>query len=372
MKDIKEIAKEYTREDFLNEAAKSGSLFLCPRYSGLNQKCLSIVYDEKKCKECWREAVKDITFKSEEFTAICINDKTERDRKIKVLGITEGKEYPVKLCRYPNYYELVNDLGNVETYFMDRFEIVKNKKSWMQEAMEQAAEIIRDSAKEAFKIKLDGDKMENKIIRVRCINTLNFKDLTKDKEYPVIEEEPQGYKIINDDESIRRYHKSLFEKVEDVLMVECIANKKYVYDNITIGKEYEVLEKGEKTYKIINNNDDEAYYMKDCFKPVDPQKEVKEYTVMELLDFPVGTIFKYDDGKVKIIEYEKGNKGTEIIGISRGIELSTNWTKTKFTLIEEPKPVTTAEAFKALDEGKEIESVISKDKYKKINGTIYI
>ena len=44
----------------------------------------------------------------------------------------------------------------------------------------------------------------------------------------------------------------------------------------------------------------------------------------------------------------------------------------KFTKIEQPKPVTTAEAFKALDEGKIIESVISKDKYKKINGIIHI
>ena len=81
MIDISKEAREYTREDFLNEAAKSGSLFLCPRYSGLNQKCLSSVYDEKKCRECWKEAVKDITFKGEATQiAICINDKTERDK----------------------------------------------------------------------------------------------------------------------------------------------------------------------------------------------------------------------------------------------------------------------------------------------------
>ena len=49
------------------------------------------------------------------------------------------------------------------------------------------------------------------------------------------------------------------------------------------------------------------------------------------------------------------------------IRVSLKLLKDKFTLIEEPKPVTTTEAFKALDEGKIIESVISKDKYKKIN-----
>ena len=173
----------------------------------------------------------------EELTAICINDKTTRDKKVKVLGITEGKEYQVKPSRYANYYELVNDLGQVETYFMDRFEMVKtpgekiqefhnNNKTWFQEAMEQTSKAIITAIQNgAFKINVEGDKMEDKTIKVRCINTLNFKDLTLGKEYLVIEEEPQRYKILNDHESIRRYHKSLFEKVEDVLMVECVDNK---------------------------------------------------------------------------------------------------------------------------------------------------
>ena len=67
----------------------------------------------------------------EELTAICINDKTDRDKKVKVLGITEGKEYQVKPSRHANHYELVNDLGQVETYFMDRFEILENPK-WIE------------------------------------------------------------------------------------------------------------------------------------------------------------------------------------------------------------------------------------------------
>jgi hypothetical protein len=59
------------------------------------------------------------------LTAICINDKTTRNNKIKILGLTEGKEYPVKQSIYPNHYELVNDLGENQTYFIDRFEIVE-------------------------------------------------------------------------------------------------------------------------------------------------------------------------------------------------------------------------------------------------------
>ena len=174
MKDIKEIAREYTREEFLNEAAKCGSLFLCPRYSGLNQKCLSIVYDEKKCRECWKEAVKDITFKGEETqTAICINDKTTRDKKIKILGITEGKEYQVKPSRYANYYELVNDLGQVDTYFMNRFEIIKtpgekmqdfhkNNKTWFQQAMENVQPKVKEQLQKAINKYLMNKKVVQK------------------------------------------------------------------------------------------------------------------------------------------------------------------------------------------------------------------
>lgn len=177
MIDILKEAREYTREEFLNEAAKCGSLFLCPRYSGLNQKCLSIVYDEKKCRKCWKEAVKDIIFKGEELTAICINDKTTRDKKVKVLGITEGKEYQVKPSRYANYYELVNDLGQVETYFMNRFEIIKtpgekmqdfhkNNKTWFQQAMENVQPKVKEQLQEVINNYFEGDKMEDKTIKV--------------------------------------------------------------------------------------------------------------------------------------------------------------------------------------------------------------
>lgn len=61
----------------------------------------------------------------EEMTAICINDKTTRNNKIKILGLTEGNEYQVKESVYPNHYELENDLGENQTYFTDRFEIVE-------------------------------------------------------------------------------------------------------------------------------------------------------------------------------------------------------------------------------------------------------
>ena len=128
----------------------------------------------------------------EELTAICINDKTTRDKK--VIGITEGKEYQVKPSKYANYYELVNDQGNVETYFMDRFEILENPK-WIEKFYsENGKKAIENIMVEIF----GGHSMEDKTIKVRCIDTGLYEDITKDKEYKVIEEERSQYYIHND------------------------------------------------------------------------------------------------------------------------------------------------------------------------------
>ena len=154
-------------------------------------------------------------------------------------------------------------------------------------------------------------------------------------------------------------------------MVKCVENKKYIYDNITTGKEYRVLEEDEKTYKIINNDDEEAYYMKDCFKPVEPQKEIKEYTVMEIFQEEDRTEFK--NSRDIIVYPATIGLNKYLIDKASGTEIrvSLKLLKDKFTLIEEPKPVTTTEAFKALDEGKIIESIVSHAKYfKKDNGKI--
>ena len=278
MIDILNEAREYTREDFLNEAAKSGSLFLCPRYSGLNQKCLSSVYDEKKCKECWKEAVKDITFKSEEFTAICINDKTTRDKKVKVLGITEGKEYQVKPSGYANYYELVNDMGNVETYFMDRFEILENPK-WIEKFYsENGKKAIENIMVEIF----GGHSMEDKIIKVRCIDAKGTIVLEKNKIYTVKKEYESSYLLEEIKNHDYQFDKARFEKVEDVLMVECIDNEGYE-GHLILNKKYIVLEEDVIHYFVKNELANKTGYRKERFKPVEPQKEVNEQSTIERL-----------------------------------------------------------------------------------------
>jgi hypothetical protein len=241
------------------------------------------------------------------------------------------------------------------------------------------------------------DEKVEKGFKVRCISEMNFKDLTKGKEYTVVEEEPQGYKIINDNESIMRYHKSLFEKVEDVLMVECI-NNSGMKSRLSLSKIYHV--KKEIKGRYILEETGEAYeFNKNRFKLVEPQKEefncirktcigcyneecqhykeikIETYSVMELLDFEVGTKFKDEDDycvEIVNISEESKEKTIKCIWNNEIMRISTLWLKAKFTKIEEPKTVTTAEAFKALEEGKIIESIVSNDKYRKENGTLFI
>jgi hypothetical protein len=106
-------------------------------------------------------------------------------------------------------------------------------------------------------------------------------------------------------------------------------------------------------------------------------KEIKieTYSVMELLDFEVGTKFKDEDDycvEIVNISEESKEKTIKCIWNNEIMRISTLWLKAKFTKIEEPKTVTTAEAFKALEEGKIIESIVSNDKYRKENGTLFI
>jgi hypothetical protein len=331
-------------------------------------------------------------FEEETIAAICINDKTTRDKKVKVLGITEGKEYQVKPSKYANYYELVNDLGNIETYFMDRFETKEklimeckgikmwtngrieisirkeeNNKTWFQEAMEQVQPKVREQLQKAINNYFEGDKMEGKTIKVRC----KWSDgtLELEKIYPVINDAINGYAIKGDDDKIHIYAKDMFEKVEDVFMVECIENLKNPLGkglNLTVGKKYKVIENGSEEYLIENDKGNKnSWYLKKFFKPVESQKEVKEMdfkTVVadikpneEYICQDNYIIRCHENGRIEF-EAPSGNK----IWFDK---------EDIFEKIE-PKPVTTTEAFKALDEGRTIKSVFSGYKYKKENGSI--
>lgn len=280
----------------------------------------------------------------------------------------------MKQSKYTNMYELIDDTGHVDTYFKERFKIIetpgekiqefhKNNKTWFQEAMEQTSKAIITAIQNgAFKINVEGGKMEDKTIKVRCINN-SFGNITLKKEYTVLQEMETTYLIENDGGLKREYLKVWFEKVGEVLIVECVNNGKEL--SLTLNKKYKVIEENEDGYLIINDKNVKNRYLKERFKPVEPQKEIKEMDLKTVIaDIKPNEEYIcqdnyivrcYEDGRIEF-EAPSGNK----IWFDK---------EDRFEKIE-PKPVTTAEAFKDLDEGKTIKSIFSGYKYKKENGSI--
>lgn len=341
--DIKEIAKKMTREDFVKIVANDryeqiGMSQGCPETYGLNsfgetEKCC--LYDNNVCENCWGNAVKDIKFKD------------DMEKLLVKVGVVEF--YENGIVKFPK----------------------NNNKTWMQQAMEHVEPIVKDKLEKAIKNYLEGDKMENKVSKVICINEGRW-PLTLHREYPVIEETRSQYKIMGDDLKISLYSKVLFRRVEDVLMVECIDNQQTL-NNLIIGKSYQVIREDEKQYKVKNERSEEIWINKSRFKRVEPQKEVKEYTLMELLDFPVGTKFYRNQlecvAEVEEIETSRGEKVKRIIcnatdADDKGIEFTEIWAKAKYTKVEELKPVSFIEAWKALEEGATIECLRHNIQYK--------
>lgn len=176
---------------------------------------------------------------------ICINDKFGE----KTNGeLTEGKEYSIKQAQhFEDYYELINNKGVLATYKKERFKIV------------------------------EGEKMEDKTIRVTCTDRDIWSHLTKGKEYEVIEETEKKYKIVDDAKNCTYYSKKLFEEVkEDVLMVECIDNSIVVKD-LTLNKKYKMIEEKGDFYLIEDDKEELIAVPKTIFKPVPKEKEIKCY-----------------------------------------------------------------------------------------------
>lgn len=88
--DINKIAKEMTREEFLNsgyvkrvDEEKDFIEYECCGYHFLiNSNCCS------NCKECWEDAIKDIKFKGEDF----MENKIDYDREYNIMEIMESPE----------------------------------------------------------------------------------------------------------------------------------------------------------------------------------------------------------------------------------------------------------------------------------------
>jgi hypothetical protein len=211
-----------------------------------------------------------------------------------------------------------------------------------------------------------GEKVEE-VIKVRCKR--NGFDFEKDKTYKAERTITGAYKLMNDKGVYHIFFgndfSSYFEKVtDDFLMVECIDNKDKE-SGLTIGKKYEVKQETPMEYWVINDNGEKWDYLKTRFKSVESQKEEKkEYSFREVIqnikanekyECEGFNIICLEDGTIQI-EGESGHK----IGF---------YANDLFTKVEEPKPVTTSEAFKALEEGKTIKSYKGYQ-YKKEKGKI--
>lgn len=408
---IHEIANRMTREEFLNWHYNHRGNY-CPKELGISE--LYVTDNEcdkyEKCSECIKEAVKDIKFKGEEETiaVICINPKKD---------LTLNKEYQVKQSKYTNMYELIDDSGHIDTYFKERFKIMEGEKveSIVKEKLREAIEKFNIDAEKEMKEEIEN--MEDKIIKVRCIDNGQMQQLALQigKIYDAIESPTikGAYQILIDDTERKNmnFTKNWFEKVEDVLIVECIDNLDYK-DKLELNKVYKVKKEFDKSYSLEGIQQDYQFDKK-RFKPVYQQKEVKciwsDGTLELNKIYPVIReekeiyIIKNDFREEKLYhkdnfeeveekkeytfeevvenikpneEYKSTREVFAIKSIKKGIfgELTfyhnggfeyemSNHIDQKFVKIEQPKPVTTVEAFKMLDEGKIIKSLVTNDEY---------
>ncbi|MDV3429130.1 MAG: hypothetical protein LIR50_19230, partial [Bacillota bacterium] len=175
------------------------------------------------------------------------------------------------------------------------------------------------------------------------------------------------YELENDLGKVDTYLKSRFnvmedEKVEDVFIVECIDNSNSDL-LLTIGKKYLVIKENDNSYWVENDFGEETDYSKTWFKK--DKKNFRE-VVAEIKEGEKwrteNTIISMENNKIRI----KDNNGINMASYSFSEDYR------EFTKVEPPKPVSTPEAFKALNEGEIIESLITHDRYLKGKDTINI
>ncbi|KIS22036.1 hypothetical protein [Clostridium botulinum] len=173
--DISKIANKMTREEFLNSCYinNENGISYCPGIFDLKNFPYHICNPKENCKECWKNAIKDIKFKGEncmEFNwdefkkgkvaVFCKNTKLKKDflQKCTDVGLTcyHGSTKPINHCTsYDNIpycyaYDtpLTSDLAydTIEYFIKNNYKIVK----WEIEKGENGMDIdITPAAKKA-------------------------------------------------------------------------------------------------------------------------------------------------------------------------------------------------------------------------------
>ncbi|MBN3352128.1 hypothetical protein CF086_17670 [Clostridium botulinum] len=173
---IKEIAREMTREEFIERIEfSSGNFkygdnkwFNCPKdIGGLKDpdRCWGV------CEECWKDAIKDIKFKGENS----MENKIDHNRDYTIEEIIEMSEDNIYLSdgvKYKIFY------GNLCFYSYLKEEWIRSGNS-ISEILRMKFKLVKKNKKveciEAMKAFEQG-----KTIKVKYINSLNKKEETKE------------------------------------------------------------------------------------------------------------------------------------------------------------------------------------------------
>lgn len=120
-------------------------------------------------------------------------------------------------------------------------------------------------------------------MKLKCIDNDGVAScLTVGKEYEVIEESLDCYKVADDQGYKRTYFKRRFEVVKEPMKVRCIENSG-VESSLTVGKEYELLGECPAYYKITDDCNGKQGYLRKRFEKIE-EPVVKEPVKVRCID----------------------------------------------------------------------------------------
>lgn len=129
---------------------------------------------------------------------------------------------------------------------------------------------------------------------------------------------------------------------------------------LTLGEVYEVIKQDKRSYKIIANNGRQVLYNKERFEIVEEDNKMQEKTFREVIaDIKEGEVWESKTGKKVHLKRDK-----LFIDFNHEVTISGTVLPLNEVLTLQKKQYTFDEAFKAYEEGKEIESCYTGTKYK--------
>ena len=187
--------------------------------------------------------------------------------------LTMGKVYEIR-AEDEHCCFVLNDLGKVWCYSPTRFSKIYGEIN--KENIDEQGDYYLISPDEGSYIRAENKEkgyteMDSNLYVICTNNSENEKELTLGKQYKVIDEHGDYY-LISSDEDIRNYYnKDRFVKMDSNLYVICTNNSE-VEKELTIGKQYKTKDEQGDYYLILSDEGIKNYYIKDRFKKVDNDK----------------------------------------------------------------------------------------------------